>query len=681
MACDDGSTKPAEVSVVPGAKSANFALPENDTSELPSFLENRELKFIFFGGKGGTGKTTSAAASALYLAHQRPEEKILVVSVDPAHSLGDSFDQAIGGEIVALEGMDNLFALELDSQKALARFKEKNNPLIAQIADRGTMFDREDIQDFLELTLPGMDELMAIIEMMELIKAREYNLVVVDTAPAGHTVRMLETPALMKNWVKTMDMMMDKYRYIFSTFAGRYNPDECDRFIEDMDRDVAMVERVLKNARTTEFALVTTPEEIAIGASVRLLSTLQKQRIPVRNLIVNHVQQDGFCGLCLRRQAEQAQPLAEIEESFADLHTWAVPRLPHEVRGQDQLADFAQLIMGAQRGFAEGKGEGLEPGVLEMPPPIGLSLSSARFMFIGGKGGVGKTTVAATTAIRLASQFPERRVLLFSINPAHSVSDSLDQEIGVEITRLDGYDNLYAQEVDAPKLLDQFVEEQRAAINQIFDGFMSGGGAKVAFEQEIMDQILETTPPGLDEMMALMEIMKLVEAEAFNTFVIDTAATGHLLRFLEVPELAQEWLKTAARLLLKYRGIVSLGAVGSLVVKYARQTRMVREQLADAAETEFIVVTIPEAMGIAESERLIEGLERLKVPCRQVLINSVTPPTDCPFCAAKRREEQRYIQEVMAKHPDYRVAQAFMLPDEIRGLDDLTEFGETLYRD
>lgn len=661
--------------------SGGFALHGKNTSELPSFLENRELRFIFFGGKGGTGKTTSASASALYLARQRPEERILVVSIDPAHSLGDSFDQTIGGEIIPIEGVDNLLALELDSQEALVRFKEKNDPIVAQIAERGTMFDREDIQDFLKLTLPGMDELMAIIELIKLAKAREYGLVVVDTAPAGHTVRMLQLPAQMKNWVKTVDMMMDKYRYIFSTFAGRYAPDECDRFIEDRDKEVAMVERMLKNVRTTEFVLVATPEEMAIDASGRLLSTLKKQHIPVRNLIVNRVQQDGSCGLCMRRQAEQARPLAEIQERFAGLHLWPVPRLPHEVRGKDGLADFVQFIVGAERGIAEGKGEGVEPGVLEMPSLTSLSLPTARFILIGGKGGVGKTTVAAATAIRLASRFPQQKVLLFSTNPAHSVSDSLDQKMGAEVVRVEGYDNLYAQEIDAPKLLEEFIEEQRAAIDEVFDGFIGGGNVKVAFEQEIMDHILETTPPGLDEMMALMEIMKLLEAEDFDIFVLDTAATGHLIRFLEVPELAQEWFKTAARLLLKYRGAVKLGTVGQLVVKYIRQTRKVREQLVDPAETEFVVVTIPEAMGIAESERLIQGLEKLSIPCHQILINFVTPPTDCPFCAAKRREEQRYIGQVVDDYPEHRVAQAFMLPDEIRGLDDLVEFGKSLYRD
>jgi len=636
------------------------------------------------------GKTTSATASALYLARQRPDREVLIVSTDPAHSVGDSFAQAVGDEVVPVNGVDNLWAQELGTEKVLAEYRHVNNPILAEIANRGTLFDEEDIADFMQLTLPGMDEVMAIRELIDLIKSGEYDLVVVDTAPAGHTVRMLQLPSQMRNWVKTLDMMMDKHRYMVRTFAGRYVPDECDRFLEEQKRDVTMVERTLKDTETTEFVLVTIPEEMAIHESERLFATLRNEGIPVRNLIVNRmIDGDGLCAPCRRKKAEQAEALARIRERFAaDLRLWPVPLLPHEVRGIKQLTDFVQLLAAdteedrrtRRQGDKETRRQG-EILPISPSPHLPIPLPSASFILIGGKGGVGKTSVAAATAIHLASQFPDKKVLLFSTNPAHSVSDSLDQKVGAETTPIECFNNLYAQEIDAPKLLDQFIAEQREAIDEVFAGFMSGGNMRVAFEREIMDQMLTTTPPGLDELMSLFEIMKLVDAEAFDIFVLDGAATGHLIRFLELPHLAREWFATSARLLLKYQGVVRLGATAELTIRYSRQTRRVLQQLTNAAGTEFIVVTIPEAMGIAEGERLIQGLGRLEIPCRQILINFVTPPSDCPFCRPKREEEQQYIQQVIAGHPNHHVAQVPQLDHDLRGIDDLVEFGKILYED
>ena len=675
-------------------------------SDLVSFFRNLDLRFVFFGGKGGVGKTTSAAASALYLARQRPDRKVLIVSTDPAHSVGDSFAQTVGDEPVPIIGVDNLWARELDTEKILAEYRHINNPIMAEIANRGTLFDEEDIANFMQLTLPGMDEVMAIRELIRLIKTGEYDLVVVDTAPTGHTVRMLGLPGEMRNWTKTLDMMMDKHRYMVRIFTGRYVPDECDRFLKEQKADVTLVERMLKNVETTEFVLVTIPEEMAVRETKRLFSTLKREHIPVRNLIINHViAREGLCVACLRRQAEQAEPLTEIRAMFSPgLHLCPVPRMPYEVRGVEGLAAFAQYIVGggtARRDETTAAGNITAPhqfhkradepkGNLPAGEPhgkdwnvdagLGMSLPSAGFILVGGKGGVGKTGVAAATAIRLARRSPEKKVLLFSTNPAHSASDSLGQKVGSQITPLDGFANLYAQEIDAPRLLQEFMETQRDAIDEVASGFIGGGSARVAFEREIMDQLLTTTPAGMDELMALMEVMELVDAGTFDIFVLDGAATGHLILFLEMPHLAREWFATSARILLKYRGVVRLGATAELTIEYSRQTRRVLQQFSDAASTEFIVVTIPEAMGIAEGGRLLQSLERLQVPCRQVLINFVTPLRDCPFCRPKREEEQHYIRQMTLRYPNHRVAQMPRLDHEIRGIEDLTRLGERIFR-
>ena len=207
----------------------------------PSFLEN-ERRFVLFGGKGGVGKTTSAVACALHFAEQNPNKKILLVSTDPAHSLGDSLDQQIGDRIVAVQGVENLFAQEADAERLLAEFKLTNGPILAKIADRGTYFDKDDVRNFIELSLPGMDEFMAIVELMELAKTRQYDVIVMDTAPTGHTIRLLELPELLQQWVSVLDLMMKKHRFMAETFSrSRYRPDECDRWLETLAGDAKRV--------------------------------------------------------------------------------------------------------------------------------------------------------------------------------------------------------------------------------------------------------------------------------------------------------------------------------------------------------------------------------------------------------------------------------------------------------
>ena len=647
---------------------------------LPSFLGRNDLRLILFGGKGGTGKTTSAVASAFYLAEQRPDKKILIVSTDPAHSVGNSLDQAIGDRAVPVKGADNLYARELAAERLLAEFKLKNEPILAKIADRGTYFDKEDIRGFLDLSLPGMDEYMAILELMELVKAQQYDLIILDTAPTGHTIRLLELPSLMQQWVSTLDLMMEKHRFLSKTFSRRrYMPDECDRWLETTARDARRVEQLLQDTTATEFVVVTIPEEMVVAGTERLLSTLKRLRIPVRNLIVNHViSQDGLCPSCQQGQAEQVGLLEKIEREFADLYLLKVPQLPYEVRGVERLSQFAQFLTGVRPATVETRPSTVQAEASNVCSD-GLLLPVAHLVLIGGKGGVGKSVVAAATALKLASQLPERRILVFSTDPAHSVSDSFDQKIGAEVTAIEGYHNLYAREIDAPKLLDDFKRQYREVIGEIFNSFLGGRGVKVEYDQKVMERLLDISPPGLDEAMALMEVMEQVERHAFDIFVLDTAPTGHLIRFLEMPDIVRSWLTTATKMLLKYRGVVSLGAVADLVLKYSRQVRKLRKQLLDATDTEFIAVTIPEAMGIVEMERLLQALSRFKIACRQIVINMVTPPSDCTFCSMKRDEEQRYIGQVVARHPDYRVVCVPRLPHQVRGLKNLLEFGQILY--
>ncbi|MFH1317025.1 MAG: ArsA-related P-loop ATPase [Candidatus Woesearchaeota archaeon] len=191
-------------------------------------------KLLIFGGKGGVGKTSCAAATAIYAASKG--KKTLILSTDPAHSLSDSFEKEIGNKITRinenLEVLRNpkgisetqgnkvssapkiakrflsapktqgfLDALEIDAASLLKDYKTKYGDLIKQIANEGTFFSKEDIQEFFDLSLPGMDELMALVKIIDILEEDKYDLLILDTAPTGHTIRLLEMPQLLTSYV------------------------------------------------------------------------------------------------------------------------------------------------------------------------------------------------------------------------------------------------------------------------------------------------------------------------------------------------------------------------------------------------------------------------------------------------------------------------------------------------
>ena len=163
------------------------------SAPAPSFLADQGLRLLLFGGKGGVGKTSCATATALQLAGDSPQTAFLLVSTDPAHSVKDS--------LAGAQPPPNLQVIELDARECLAAFKRQHGPKLYAIASRGTFLDHYDISRFLDLSLPGLDELMAWLEIAAWAAARRYQAIVVDTAPTGHTLRLLAMPALLRNWL------------------------------------------------------------------------------------------------------------------------------------------------------------------------------------------------------------------------------------------------------------------------------------------------------------------------------------------------------------------------------------------------------------------------------------------------------------------------------------------------
>ncbi|MBU0703236.1 MAG: ArsA family ATPase [Chloroflexi bacterium] len=649
--------------------------------QVPSFLADESLKLLLFGGKGGVGKTTAAAATALYRADQEPERKVLVVSTDPAHSLSDSFDQLIGDEVRPIAGVANLFALEMDAGRRLEDFKRQHGEVLKTIADRGTYFDQEDIANFFDLSLPGLDELMAVIEVADIVREGRYDLVILDTAPTGHTLRLLALPQLMEDWIRVLDLMMGKHRYMASVFTRRrYRPDETDAFLKHMSADLRRLRALLSDASATEFVPVTIPEAMSIEEMARLLEALESLRLRVRTVVVNRVISRRECPFCEARHGGQKRHLEEIERRFSAWDLVLVPLLPWEVRGQETLERYAQAMLGHEPSpspLPSRRGVRMKEGFVPSAGS-GWALAQRQLILFGGKGGVGKTTVAAATAIHLAGGDEGKKTLLFSTDPAHSLSDSLDQEIGNRITPVAGAEGLFALEMEAAEFVEELKQEYVAEINEVFAAFL-GDTFDAPFDRQVMEELVSLTPPGLDELMALMKIMDFMEEGTFDRYILDLAPTGHALRFLEMPGLVRQWFTTFFKLLLKYQGVVRLTQVAALLRERSKQLRQVQRLLTDAERCQFIAVTIPEAMAVLETGRLLHRLAELSIACRSVVVNMVMPATECAFCATVRDEQQWHLEELGALAPG--LIQAPLFPHEIRGIAGLTKMVKAIYGD
>ena len=248
----------------------------NDIAQCPSFLTNPNLSLICFGGKGGVGKTTSAAATALYLAKNNPQKHILLASIDPAHSLMDS--------LIDKDLFKNLMVWEIDAYTSFQQFMKRHSNTLKIIMERGTFLDNTDISALFSTSLPGIDELMGMVELVDLLENDTYDTIVLDTAPTGHTVKFLQMPHLITKWTQLLDLMMEKHRYMSKLYRRSYQPDDTDAFIDAFSNGAKKVERVLRN-KSCEFVPVMLPEALSIKETKAFLSTLNKYRIPVKTLL------------------------------------------------------------------------------------------------------------------------------------------------------------------------------------------------------------------------------------------------------------------------------------------------------------------------------------------------------------------------------------------------------------
>jgi arsenite-transporting ATPase len=633
----------------------------------PSFLNNRNLRLLLFGGKGGVGKTTCATAAAISLASKYPQESFLLVSTDPAHSLADS--------LAGSRPPPNLKVLELNAQEYLDAFKEKHNRKLHEIAARGTFLDEDDVNRLLGLSLPGMDEIVSFLEISGWVEDKRYGCIIVDTAPSGHTIRLLEMPDIIRKWLEALDALLAKHRYMKKLFSGAYRRDELDHFLETLAFTVKQVQSLLKDQVRCLFVPVTIAEKLSIRETAALVDEINRIKLPVTDIIVNKLYPANSCQFCIEEHARQMRDLYNISsfKALSGCTLWGVPLFAIEVRGMERLEAFWRSI---------GNLTGIFPIPRLVPAESTIRVEAATFhpstdaklLLFAGKGGVGKTTMACATAIRLARDFRDKELLLFSTDPSHSLSSCFDVEIGPEPKRLSP--GLSAMEIDAKAEFDALKRLYQEELELFLSTLLPN--LDLTFDRAVMEKILDLSPPGLDEVMALTRMMEFLAEGRYDFIILDTAPTGHLIRFLELPELINQWLKVFFELFLKYKNIFVFPCISERLVKISKNLKQLRSILGDSTRSQLYVVTILTEMAFAETKDLMAACWRLGINTPVMFLNLATPVSDCDLCSQLNRKESimnsLYRQTFRCMHQTLIYRQG-----EPRGLRQLSKLGEALY--
>ncbi|CAL8465589.1 g5125 [Coccomyxa elongata] len=680
------------------ATAARVASAQEASTSTPfqEMTAGRERKYVMVSGKGGVGKTSLAASLAVQFAADG--HNTLVVSTDPAHSLSDSLAQDVsGGKPVPVEGTAlPLWGLEIDPDRAKEDFRAFN----ARDNGKGTKdfmsgmglgMITEQLADLklgelLDTPPPGLDEAVAIAKVVEFVRGEEYarfSRIVFDTAPTGHTLRLLTVPDFVEAALgklirlrKKLTAAGDAVRGIF----GVSNQDVAIQKLEALRDSVIMVRDLFRNEGQTEFIIATIPTMLGVNESARLIKALRKERIPCSKIVVNQIVSESMGEAFVRlRLKDQAKSLAMIGEDrqLSDLRQIRAPLVDYEVRGLPALTYFGGMVWrDAIDAYAQGK--------------------ERKYFMLGGKGGVGKTSSAASLAVQLATA--GHPTLIVSTDPAHSLSDSLDQDVsGGKPVAVQGTDlPLWGMEIDVAAAAEDIraIGREDDGMKQV-DEFLGGVGLGAVAEQLKdlrLSELLDTLPPGVDEAVAISKVVaftKNPDYAHFTRIIFDTAPTGHTLRLLTLPDFLDASLGKIVRLRQKLvdmaDSVKGLFGVKKQQDNAVEKMERLKARMEDARAlfrnpetTEFVIVTIPTVMAVAESARLAEALRSESVPVSSILINQVLKEDATEkFMATRRREQQRALQKLRedAGLGELDIIEAPLFDLEVRGVPALQYFG------
>lgn len=612
-----------------------------------------------------------------------------------------------------------LYAVESDTREAVDRFRAVLASLNAVETAGGeegawgsvaSKLGLQEFSDVLETIPPGADELIALVEVLDLVEKDNpdvaFDRIIIDTAPTGHTLRFLAFPDFLDKFLTQALALRDRLdgaRGILGSMTKMFmgwdsKKLDVNEALKEASGRVAryrdkMIELsdLFRDPVRTEFVVVTIATVLAVEESKRLIQKLWDDGIWVRHVVVNQIvpetDEASIAKYLSQVRKGQAREISFATEQVADefgLAVTLVPRFDTEVRGVYALEALANIAFKENRKASYGT-------LFDDQARVSNGAKS-QFVFVGGKGGVGKTSVGASLGVKLALE--GFKTLVLSTDPAHSLADSLQVSLdGGAPVPLDipGAD-LYAMEIDTEGAVEEFQSLAKDFVREGNGGVGVDMARKLGLEE--FAGLLDNAPPGIDELVALTQVMELVRFGDFDRVVVDTAPTGHTLRLLNFPAFLDAFLGKVMRLKRRLDAAIDtlrnvLGKKDSAdavdraaqgVGKFRENMAALRELVGDGSVTQFVIVTAPTGLAMAESERLVKSLRRDSVRVKNLIINQVIPDASAGRYVERIVEgQERCVQELQKAGEHLGLTKVPFFDVEVRGVYGLRAMARSMF--